>query len=241
MKYLFVPYLFLLLTQCDNVNSASSKVLIFSKTAGFRHESIASGIKLFEKLAKENDFEIVKTEDADKFNPDFLNEFKTIVFLNTTGDILNPNQQKAMEDYMKKGGGFLGIHAAADTEHHWPWYGKLVGAYFKNHPNNPNVRSAEIECLDNNHQCCKHLPKRWQRSDEWYNYKTINPDVNVVLNLDEATYKGGTNGANHPIAWFHEYGGGRAFYTGGGHTHEAFLEPAFAEHILGALEYVMKE
>lgn len=240
MKYLFVASLLFLFTQCDTYNQQPDKVLVFSKTAEFRHESISSGIQLFEKLAIEHELDITFTEASNRFNTDNLKQFKVIVFLNTTGDVLNDDQQKAMELFIQNGGGYLGIHAAADTEHDWPWYGKLVGAYFKDHPNDPNVRSAEMTCLNKDHLCCKHLPNRWKRTDEWYNYKNINPDVNVVLNLDETTYEGGTNGPNHPIAWFHEFDGGRAFYTGGGHTHEAYSEPAFEEHILGALEYVLK-
>ena len=216
MKFLTLPLLLFLIIACDAISDKESKVLVFSKTATFRHKSISSGIQLFEKLAKENQFQMVRSEQATDFNDNYLKTFKAIVFLNTTGDVLNEAQQKAMKKYINSGGGFLGIHSAADTEHDWPWYGQLVGAYFKDHPNDPNVRTAAIDCLNSNHQCCRHLPKRWQRTDEWYNYHSINPNVNVVLNLDESSYEGGTNGSEHPIAWYHAFDGGRAFYTGGG-------------------------
>ncbi len=239
MKNLLILLFICTFVRCDDAKSSMHKVLVFSKTAGFRHESISSGIKMMKKLGVENEFEIVATESSNQFTTDNLKSFKAIVFLNTTGDVLNDPQQKAMENFIQNGGGFLGIHSAADTEHDWPWFGKMVGAYFKDHPNDPNVRPAEIDCLNSTHTCCKHLPKRWKRTDEWYNYKDINTDVNVVLNLDENSYEGGTNGENHPIAWYHEYDGGRAFYTGGGHTHEAFEEPDFVQHVLGALRYVV--
>jgi len=239
MKYLLIPLIVLMLQNCGDQTQDENVVLIFSKTQGFRHESISSGIKMFKELARDNNFEIVNSENSNVFIDDNLKNFKAIVFLNTTGDILNDEQQTAMETFVQNGGGFLGIHSAADTEYDWPWYGKMVGANFDGHPNNPNVRAATIDCLDKNHSCCKHLPIRWKRTDEWYNYKDINKDVSVVLNLDESTYEGGTNGSEHPIAWYHVYDGGRAFYTGGGHTHEAFSEQDFKQHILGALQYVI--
>ena len=133
----------------------------------------------------------------------------------------------------------MGIHSAADTEYDWPWYGKLVGAYFKNHPNNPSIRDAEIIKEDSMHVSCKHLPDRWERTDEWYNYKEINPDINILLRLNESSYEGGEHGDNHPIAWYHEFDGGKAFYTGGGHTRASFDEIDFKQHILGGILYCL--
>jgi cytochrome c len=146
-----------------------------------------------------------------------------------------------MEGYIKGGGGFVGVHAAADTEYEWPWYNKLVGAYFKSHPNNPNVRKAVIDVVDKNHRATASLPEKWERSDEWYNYKDINPALKVLAKLDEKSYEGGENADNHPIIWYHEYDGGRAFYTGGGHTEESFSDPVFMQHLLGGIEYAMGE
>lgn len=210
-------------------------VLAFTKTSGYRHQSISKGVQTLRELGRENGFIVLQTETAEDFNPQELKNFKLVVFLSTTMDVLNEAQQKAFENYIKNGGSFLGIHAAADTEYDWPWYGKLVGGYFESHPNDPNVRNAQIELVDPSHISTKHLPNTWTRSDEWYNYKNLNPEVNVVLNLDEKSYEGGTNGENHPIAWYHEYDGGRAFYTGGGHTEASFDEPAFRQHLLGAM------
>ena len=133
----------------------------------------------------------------------------------------------------------MGIHAASDTEYDWPWYGRMVGAYFDSHPNNPNVRTATLEVVNPNHPATSHLDDRWERSDEWYNFREINPDIEVLINLDEDSYEGGTNGEFHPIAWFHEYEGGRVFYTGGGHTSSSFDEPDFQQHLLGGIEYCL--
>ena len=228
----------LFLLSCDQ-NVEKGDVLIFSKTESFRHESIEAGIEAIKKLGLENDFTVSATEDARVFEQSQLKDFKVIVFLNTTGDILTDGQQVEFKRFIQAGGGFVGIHSAADTEYDWPWYGKLCGAYFKDHPNDPNVRDASIDVLDKTHISCTHLPDRWDRTDEWYNYKSISPDVTVLLNLDESSYEGGNNGESHPIAWYHEMDGGRAFYTGGGHTIESYSEPNFIQHILGGIKYAM--
>ncbi|MDH3649679.1 MAG: ThuA domain-containing protein, partial [Saprospiraceae bacterium] len=212
-------------------------ILIFSKTASFRHESIESGVEAIKKLGTDLEFEVDATEDASIFNEMQLKDYQVIVFLNTTGDILDGSQQAEMERWIQAGGGFVGVHAAADTEYDWPWYGKLVGAYFNGHPNNPNVRDATVQRVDHNHASTKHLPEQWARTDEWYNYKDINADINILLNLDESSYEGGTNGDNHPIAWYHEYDGGLSWYTGGGHTIESFEDPDFMEHLLQGILY----
>jgi len=214
-----------------------AKVLVFSKTMGFRHESIEVGQEAIKQLGIKNGFQVEVTEDASVFKESFLKDFQVIIFLNTTGDILNQVQQSQMERFIQAGGGFVGIHAAADTEYAWGWYGKLVGAYFDSHPNNPNVRNASVDILNAEHPASDSIPARWQRDDEWYNYKSINPDINVIMNLDETSYEGGTNGAEHPIAWYHEYDGGRAFYTGMGHTNESFSSPLFLKHLWGGIQY----
>ena len=218
-------------------NIQNDKVLIFTKTTEYRHESIEIGVKTIAELGKQNGFEISHSEDANLFIEENLNQYKLVIFLNTTGDILNDAQQKSFERFLRNGGNFMGIHSAADTEYEWPWYGKLVGAYFLNHP---EKSKAEIVKVDNTHLACKHLPERWSRFDEWYNYKAISPDINVLLKLDETTYNGGENGPNHPIAWYHEYENGRAFYTGMGHTKESYSEPDFKKHLLGGILYCLK-
>ena len=219
--------------------SNTSRVLVFSRTKGYYHESIPTGIAAIQKLGSENGFQVDTTNDAGKFTDENLKKYKAVIFLSTTQDVLNNEQQAAMENYIRGGGGFVGVHAAADTEYDWPWYNKLVGAYFKSHPNNPNVRKAVVNVNDRNHPGTKDLPEKWERSDEWYNYKDINPDLKVLAKLDEKSYEGGENGDNHPIIWYHEYDGGRAFYTGGGHTKESFEDAVFMKHLLGGIEYAM--
>lgn len=214
-------------------------VLVFTKTEGYRHESIATGVKALRELGRENNFIVLRTESAEDFTTENLKNYGAVVFLSTTSDVLDNEQQKAFERYIQTGGSFLGIHAASDTEYEWEWYGKLVGGYFESHPNNPNVLDAKITVVNKSHSATAHLKDTWQRSDEWYNYKNLNPNVTVLMNLDEKSYEGGTNGENHPIAWYHMYDGGRAFYTGGGHTNASYTEPAFRQHLLGAISWCL--
>ena len=213
------------------------KVLLFSKTASFRHESIAAGIDAIRNIGVQNGFSVDTTENSELFNEKTLKNYNVIIFLSTTGDVLNDAQQLEMNRWVQAGGGFVGIHAAADTEYEWPWYGELVGAYFTSHPNDPNVRDASIKVLDRNHISTKHLPEAWKRTDEWYNYKDIRPEINILMNLDEKSYQGGTNGENHPITWYREFDGGRTWYTGLGHTIEAFQDQAFLDMLWGGIQY----
>jgi type 1 glutamine amidotransferase len=216
----------------------SASILIFTKTEGFRHQSIPTGAEAVSEIAADNGMTTLHTENADYFQPDSLANFDVVLFLNTTGNILNDQQQEAFEQFIQNGGGFVGIHAAADTEYEWPWYGDLVGAYFESHP---QIQEATITVLDKTHPATSFLPDEWVRTDEWYNYKDINPDINVLMNLEESTYEGGKNGENHPTAWYHEFDGGRAFYTGSGHTEESYSEPEFRKHVLGGINYVLGE
>jgi len=215
-------------------------VLVFTKTEGWRHKSIEKGVKTLRELGRQNGFVALQTESGEDFTTQNLNNYKLVVFLNTTLDVLDNGQQKAFEGYIKGGGSFLGIHSACDTEYDWPWYGKLVGGYFDSHPSDPNVRKATIDVVSKDHPSTEHLSDSWSRTDEWYNYKDLNPNTTILLNLDENSYEGGTNGSNHPIAWYHEFDGGRSFYTGGGHTEDSFNEPMFREHLLGAIEWCLK-
>ena len=213
-----------------------AQLLVFTKTNGFRHKSIEKGVATLRKLGLENNFGVVHTEDSLQFNTETLKRYQLVVFLSTTMDVLGDREEAAFKDYINNGGNYMGIHAAADTEYDWPWYGELAGAYFLSHP---KQQEAKIEVVDRTHASTKHLNDTWMHFDEWYNYKNINPDLNVLMKLDESSYEGGKNGDNHPIAWYHEFDGGRAFYTGLGHTDEAYDQPDFRQHLLGGIEYCL--
>jgi type 1 glutamine amidotransferase len=230
-------------TEAKNEKAVESikSILIFSKTNGYRHESIETGQKALSRLAAKNNWKTELTEDSTAFNSENLAKFAAVIFLSTTGDVLGAEEEAAFEKYITNGGGYFGIHAAADTEYDWPFYNQLVGAYFESHPNDPNIREATVMCKDKSHVCTSHLPEKWVRNDEWYNYKSIQSNLKILLELDETTYEGGTNGDFHPIAWYHDQGKGRAIYTGGGHTTESFGEELFLQHLEGAMKYAIGE
>ncbi|MER5179162.1 ThuA domain-containing protein [Streptomyces sp. NPDC002896] len=217
--------------------ATEKKVLVFSKTAGFRHDSIPDGIAAVRGLGAAHGFAVDATEDATAFTSTNLRKYDAVVFLSTTGDVLDEVQQSAFEDYIRRGGGYVGIHAAADTEYDWPFYGGLAGAYFQSHP---AIQPATVDVEDRAHPATSHLAAAWERTDEWYNYRS-NPRerAHVLASLDESSYTGGTMAGDHPIAWCQDYQGGRAFYTGGGHTKESYADPAFRQHLLGGIRWAV--
>lgn len=208
------------------------RVLVFSKTAGFRHSSIPDAVKSIREMGLKYGFDVHATEDAAYFNDGMLPHYAAIIFLSTTGNVLDDEQQGAFERYIRSGGGYVGVHAASDTEYEWPWYGKLVGAYFLGHP---AIQDATIRVLDREHISTNMLPGEWPRRDEWYNFRSKPGHVHVLAEIDETTYSGGTMNNDHPIAWCHEFDGGRAFYTAGGHTEESFAEDLFLRHLAGGI------
>ncbi|WP_369031238.1 ThuA domain-containing protein [Streptomyces adonidis] len=213
----------------------ADRVLVFSKTAAFRHDSIPDGIKALKELGTSAGFRVDATEDATAFNPANLRRYAAVVFLSTTGDVLTDRQQRSFESYIRHGGGYVGIHAAADTEYDWQFYGGLVGAYFQGHP---AIQPARTVVEDRAHPATSALGADWNRTDEWYNYRS-NPrsSVHVLASLDESSYTGGTMNGDHPIAWCQNYAGGRSFYTGVGHLPSAYAEPALRQHLLGGLRW----
>lgn len=211
------------------------RVLVFSKTMGFRHESIGPGKQAIMKLGATYGFAVDTTENSAYFIPDSLEKYRAVVFLSTSGDVLDTPQENALVQFMQRGGGFVGIHAAADTEYDWPWYGNMLGAYFKNHPRQQHARLIREPSDRFNWQ----VPEPWVRFDEWYNFKDISGHIRVLFWLDETSYEGGENGDQHPIVWYHEFDGGRVFYTGMGHTSESFEEKEFLDQILTGIRYAM--
>lgn len=218
--------------------NAQFSVLVFSKTKGFRHQSIPDGVVAIKKIGKEQIFDVYSTEDADFITDKNLERFHAIVLMSTTGTIFNEEQKAVIQRFVQSGKGIVGIHSATDTEYEWPWYTKLIGAQFLNHPHEQTLR---LNVIDRNHPATYHLPEKWLWSDEIYAFKNFNPDVRVLITADETSYdprKG--MGEFHPMAWTHEYDGGRIFYTALGHTDWAFLDPNFQKHIFGGIWWAAK-
>jgi type 1 glutamine amidotransferase len=218
-------------------HAAPGRLLVFSKTDGFRHDSIAPAIAALQAIAPAREWTITATEDAAVFEPGTLAQIDVVVFLMTTGDVLDDAQQTAMQAFVDAGGGFVGVHSATDTEYDWPWYGELVGARFVGHPA-PQDATVNVVAID--HPACAGLPAAWSRFDEWYNFDASpSATSTVLLQLDETSYEGGTMGADHPIAWVREIGDARMFYTGGGHTNESWAEPLWIDHVANGIDWVI--
>jgi len=213
---------------------ATFKVLVFSKTTGFRHDSIPTGITAIRNLGAANNFTVDATENDALFTDANLAQYKTVIFLSATGDPVSTQPEKdAFQRYIEHGGGFVGVHAAADSGYSWAWYGKLVGAYFKQHP---AIQPARLVIEDTAHPATQGLPASYTRTDEWYDFQT-NPraSVHVLTSVDNSSYTGSTMGNDHPNTWCQNYDGGRSFYTALGHTNESYSEANFLHILLGGI------
>lgn len=213
------------------------RALVFSKTLMYRHASITNGIAMLKKLGLENKFAVDASEDSSVFTAENLKRYQVVVFLSTSGDILNDQQQSAFKDYLEGGGGLVGIHAAAAgkvaTEGTWPWYVELCCTEFTNHK---EIERATVRIEDQAHQSVAHLGAEWARIDEWYNF-TASPrgKAHVIATLDEKSFRGGTMGGDHPVVWGRAMGKGKFWYTALGHTEASYSEPEFIKHVLGGI------
>ena len=218
----------------EEVPEEKLDVLAFTKTGGFRHDCIEPGGAALKEYFKERNINYTQSDDTSLFEGNKLDDFDVIIFFQTTGNVLDSFQQEALVKHVKSGKGFVGIHAAADAEYDWAWYAGLVGAQFESHA---NIQEATIVKVDTHHLASKHLPDRWSRTDEWYNFRQVPSNVHVLLSIDETTYEGGTHGDSHPMAWYHEYDGGRSFYTALGHTVESYSDTLFLKHVYEGVKW----
>ncbi|KAI2463394.1 glycosyl hydrolase [Annulohypoxylon bovei var. microspora] len=222
------------------MSSNKFAVFVFSKTAGYRHESIPAGIEGIKQLAiLSNAFTVDFSEDSSLINAEKLSQYAVVLFLQTSGDFLGEEQLVALQAYVGSGGGFVGIHCAAAGMMREPWYGELIGAVFTDHPE-PQHGLLTVENKD--HAIVLDLPEKWEWFDEWYNFDA-NPraKVTVLLSIDEKTYDGGKLGEDHPLAWCRDFGDGRSFYTSLGHFDEAYADQKFMGHILNGILWAARK
>lgn len=244
MKLKSIASLLLLFVSLASVAQRSGlKVLLFTKTAGFHHESIKEGVDGIKALCDRHSIDMDWHEMTRVFSDEGLKNYNAVIFLSTTGDVLNADEQAAFERYIKNGGGFVGIHAAADTEYDWEWYTKLVGMMFKIHP---AQQTAYINVEDSNFPGMSRFPKKLLWTDEWYEYQkpVLVNDLHYLVSVDEKSYKpyakwgdneGKGMGDFHPISWYHNYDGGRSFYTGLGHIGAIYSDQTFLDHLYGGI------
>lgn len=222
----------LLCAAVAHAQPTADRMLVFSKTAKFRHDAIPVAVAALQRVAAQEGLLADHSEDADAFTAGNLARYRVVVFASTTGDVLDEAQQQALEGFIRDGGGFVGVHAAADTEYDWPWYGQLVGAYFRNHP--PGLQSTHVQPEHDG----RPVGTRWAVTDEIYNYRANpRPRVKVIATVDEREYEGGTMGADHPIAWCHAFDGGRSWYTGLGHDARVYAMDDFLTQLRRGLRY----
>ena len=217
-------------------NQKRYQVLLFTKSLDYQHRSVTTGVEMFKELAMDNHFGLTWTEQSDFFDDQAqLNAMDVIVFMNTSGDILNDKQRLALQSYMQQGVNFVAIHSASFTMMEWPWYVELVGGVWNRHPS-PGISTAIINNEKPDHPSAAHIPRKWLVTEEWYNYLELSDKIEVVLSLDETTYIGGKMPDYHPIAWYQEnVDGGRSFHTALGHPEGIYDNPWFRQHIMGAV------
>ena len=199
------------------------------------HKVTSFAAETIVQLAQNDNFMIEITDDSNIFTEQNLPGFAAIIFLNTRGNVLDEKQQSALQKYIRGGGGAAVIHAAMLAEENWEWFRALLGTQFKNHP---AIQPGKLINAAPEHKVNHGLPESWMHSDEWYNYTAVPKNVTVLLNVDESTYQGGIHGENHPIAWCHEYDGGRIFYTALGHTNESWTNQLFLQHVFNGIRFV---
>ncbi|MFC3879085.1 ThuA domain-containing protein [Algoriphagus namhaensis] len=228
--------LFALLFVCASmVHAQQFRALVYTKTAGFRHQSIPNAVVALKKMGEKQVFSVHASEDPNVLKEENLMKYDVLILVSSTGTIFDEEARAALQKFIQSDKGIVGVHAAADSEYDWPWYNQMMGAYFLAHPAQQTLR---LEVVDDNHPSTWHLPKNWMWTDELYEYRNINPDLNILLNADESTYKVAKgNGENHPMAWYHEFEGGRVFYTALGHVDSAWEDDVFLKHLYGGIWY----
>jgi type 1 glutamine amidotransferase len=239
IKFIIRSLIIILSSIAVDLQEDKPHILVFSKTEGHRHKSIPAGIKFMTDLAQKNNWNISFSEDSYDFTDDNLKQFDVLVFLNTSGDLFNESQKKALKTYMANSNSFVGVHSASNTEMEWSWFTKMIGATFRDHPKVQNATLHINKSIE--HTAINHLKETEVFRDEWYNYiKPVSKDVNVLASLDENSYQGKKmNTDNHPITWYHHYDGGRVFYTGMGHTDEIYKDTRFQKLIQGAIVWAI--
>ncbi len=231
-----------LLLSASLLGQQQFSALLITKTGGWHHGSIVAAVPAIKALAERHQFRLDRHQDAMPLTDAQLKDYDVIIMVNTTGDIFNAEEQAAFERFIQAGKGFVGIHAASDTEYEWPWYTQLVGRMFVIHP---VIQTAMLEVENANFPGLERWPKRLLWTDEWYEFSDEKTDgLQYLLSVDESSYQpkadwgrvaGVGMGDFHPIAWYHEFDGGRSFYTALGHMDEVYQEKLFLEHIYGGI------
>lgn len=255
-SFLTIALLAIIITSSTAVQAqVRPRVLVFTKTLGYSHASIPAARLAMIKLGKENGFDVDTTTDVSKIEESNLKKYAALIFISisgitgpggygTGGYIFNAAQRADLQRYIQAGGGFVGIHEAVDAMYDFRWYGRMIGGYFGFHP---AAQPSTYNVIDKNHPSTSMLPDKWKKTDETYYVRLMNKDIHVLVTVDESTvvnrrppadfYKIGNT---HPIAWYHEFEGGRSFYTALGHTDSSYTKDSlYLKHVLGGIKYAI--
>jgi type 1 glutamine amidotransferase len=213
-----------------------SRILLFGRTLGYRHDSIPDAIAALSLLATDDGHHVDTTEDADVFTSRGLASWDLVVWVSTSGEVLEDDQRRAFADWLRSGGAYAGIHSATACEYEWPEYERIAGAVFDGHP---DVQEAIVRVTDPAHPSTAGLPAAWRHRDEWYNFRRRPTERTVLLTVDEESYTGGTMGTGHPVAWHGPYGAGHTWYTALGHGRECYDDPVFLAHLRGGVRSLL--
>ncbi|MHA4845932.1 ThuA domain-containing protein [Flavitalea antarctica] len=226
----------------SNVKWKQVSVLVYTKNGkGYVHTNIPFAVAAIKEMGTQNGFSVDVSDDPSVFTDENLKKYSALVFTSTNNDVFDTDAQKvALMRYVQAGGGFVGIHAVTGTERKWEWFKRLVGGTFVRHAKHQKFKQVVI---DKNHPSTAAIPANWENADECYYVTTMNPDIHVVLAHDLTTVEDKDKplwfGNSYPSAWYHEWDGGRQFYTALGHDDIMYNDPIFRKHILGGLEWVV--
>jgi uncharacterized protein len=218
------------------------RILLFTKTTGYRHASISEGVELVQACAGDNGVAVDHAENAAEFNPRNLDRYDAVVWLQVSGDVLDTSGRSAFDAYLRAGGGYAGIHGAATAERSWPAYEAIVGAWFLFHPHTRQLQTARV-LTELDDPSTASIPRPWQWHEEWYSF-TRNPrgESEILLRVDESSYdpEDEPMGEDHPVSWRGRHGEGRTWYTALGHAAKSYADPIFRGHIWGGITSVMR-
>lgn len=220
------------------------RVLLFSHSTGYRHASIEPGAAALKQLGARERIAMTASEDPNVFSTAGLRSFDAIIFISTSSDPKKPESEwfqgerrTALQAFVRRGGGIVGIHAASDSHYHWPWYQRMIGGHFVSHPK--GTPTGTVKIVDSAHRSTRGLSAQITRTDEWYYFGDYNPEMKLLVTLDPQSI--GEKDVNpNPVSWSHNFEGGRVFYTAMGHTNESYSEPNFLKHVAGGLNWVLR-
>lgn len=233
--------------QSGNVNWKNVKVLVYTKNGkGYVHDNIAEAVKGVQKLAQENGFSVVATDDPAQFTEENLRQYTLLLFANTNNDVFDTDAQRlAFRRYIESGGGFVGLHSVLGTERNWTWFKMMLGGSFAWHP---KFQTLRLKVIDPNHPSARNVPANWSKDDECYFMKEMYPGINVFLAHDLSSLNKeeeekikmhtGSFGNYYPAAWYQNFDGGTVWVTTLGHDKKDYQDNTYLNHILQGIQFV---